>query len=63
MKFREFALTFRVSENDTADAVFTQDETDKSTYQYPSLKKTLGAFSIEVEGGQFKQSEIMMLLG
>ena len=63
MKFREFALTFRVSENENDNAIFGQESTDKSTYQYPTLKKTLGSFSIEVQGGQFSQSEIMMLLG
>lgn len=54
MKFREFALTFRVSENDTEMALLGQNEKDKTQYQYPSLKKTLGPFSIEVQGGQFK---------
>lgn len=64
MKFREFALTFRVNENDTDVALLGQgDGQDKSVYHYPSLKKTLGPFSIEVVGGSFKQSEIMMLLG
>lgn len=36
---------------------------EKTIYQYPSLKKTLGAFSIEIKGGQFKPSETLMLLG
>ena len=32
-------------------------------YKYPKMKKTFGLFSIEVEEGQVKQSEIIMLLG
>lgn len=63
LKFREFALTFRVNENDTDIALLASDAADRSVYQYPTLKKTLGPFSIAVEGGNFKQSEIMMLLG
>ena len=63
MKFREFALTFRVTENDTDAAMLGSDKNDKTLYSYPALKKTLGPFSIQVEGGNFKQSEIMMLLG
>lgn len=63
LKFREFALTFRVNENDNESALMGQEKEDKTMYQYPSLKKTLGPFSIDVVAGQFKQSEIMMLLG
>lgn len=49
MKFREFALTFRVTENDNENAAFGNSEgADKTAYEYPSLKKTLGGFSIEV---------------
>lgn len=48
MKFREFALTFRVSENENDNALMAGEQTDKSVYEYPSLKKTLGSFSIEV---------------
>lgn len=51
MKFIEFALTFRVSENENDNAIYNQDESDKYTYQYPTLKKTLGGFSIQVQGG------------
>lgn len=63
MKFRDFALTFRVSENENEGAIFASDGNDSTMYKYPKMKKTLGPFSIEVEEGQFKQSEIMMLLG
>lgn len=63
MKFRDFALTFRVSENENEGVTFDSDKNDKSMYSYPAIKKTLGPFSIEVEEGKFKQSEIMMLLG
>lgn len=63
MKFRDFALTFRVSENENEGAIFASDKNDETMYKYPQMKKTLGPFSIEVQEGQFKQSEIMMLLG
>lgn len=64
MKFREFALTFRVSEQDNDNVIMGNAETDdKTIYKYPSLKKTLGPFSLEVEGGQFRPSECMMMLG
>lgn len=65
MRFREFALTFRVSETENENALIGNEalKDDKTVYQYPSLKKTFGAFSLEVEGGAFKPSEIMMLLG
>lgn len=32
MKFRDFALTFRVSENENDNAIYAQDESDKYTY-------------------------------
>lgn len=51
VRFRDYSLTFRVSENDNENAMYVADETDKSVYTYPSLKKTLGPFSLEVEGG------------
>jgi len=63
VKFREFSLTFRVTENDTENMLLGEAKEDKSVYSYPTLRKTLGPFSIDVVGGQFKQSEIMMLLG
>ncbi|ORX54894.1 P-loop containing nucleoside triphosphate hydrolase protein [Piromyces finnis] len=32
-------------------------------YQYPSMTKTLGNFKLEIEGGEFTDSEIIVLLG
>lgn len=64
VKFRDYSLTFRVSENDTQQVYTGEEEVvEKTVYQYPSLTKKLGNFSIEVKGGLFKPSETMMLLG
>ena len=32
-------------------------------FTYPSMKKTLGPFSLEVEGGTFNASETIVMLG
>ena len=32
-------------------------------YSYPSIVKTLGGFQLSVEGGDFTDSEIIVLLG
>ena len=67
MRFRDEELTFKVSENTNENAVLgtASDATkDNATiYKYPSLTKTLGPFKLTVEAGQFKPSEIVMMLG
>jgi len=58
LRFREDALVFKVSEN------ATEEEVKRMTrYDYPSMKKTLGTFKINVCQGQFSDSEILVLLG
>lgn len=34
-----------------------------SWQQYPEMKKTMGEFSLEIKGGEFTDSEIMVMLG
>lgn len=58
LRFREDALVFKVSEN------ATEEEVKRMTrYDYPSMKKTMGSFHLEVDEGQFSDSEIIVLLG
>ena len=58
LRFRETVLTFRVSEK-------TEDDEIKRlyNYKYPDMTKTLGDFSLKVNGGSFSDSEIIVLLG
>ena len=58
LRFRETVLTFKVSEK-------SEDEEIKKmcNYQYPSMTKNLGDFDLNVEGGSFTDSEIIVLLG
>lgn len=34
-----------------------------SGFQYPDMAKTMGEFSLEIKGGEFTDSEIMVMLG
>jgi len=58
LRFREDALVFKVSENATEE-----DVKRMTRYDYPKMSKTLGSFKINVEEGQFSDSEILVLLG
>lgn len=58
LRFREESLTFRIA--DTADDL-PLDRTRR--FQYPSMSKTLGNFKLHVQGGQFTDSEIIVMLG
>jgi len=58
LRFREDALVFKVSEN------ATEEEVKRMTrYDYPRMVKTMGSFKLEVDAGQFSDSEIIVLLG
>jgi len=58
LRFREESLQFKIAE--TADDLYA----DKMrVYEYPSMTKTLGNFKLEIEGGEFTDSEIIVLLG
>ncbi|PIO68475.1 ABC transporter, ATP-binding protein, partial [Teladorsagia circumcincta] len=57
MRFREDRLCFRVSEQ--------IDEVVKRTgnFKYPAMSKNLGGFKLNVESGDFSDSEIIVMLG
>jgi ATP-binding cassette subfamily E protein 1 len=58
MRFRDESLTFKVS----AEEVEIGDS--RSQYTYPTMKKTFaGSFELNVETGNFSESEIVVLLG
>jgi ATP-binding cassette subfamily E protein 1 len=40
-----------------------EEKTEKTSYEYPFMTKTLGSFKLTVEAGKFKPSECMMMLG
>eukprot|EP00696_Hemimastix_kukwesjijk_P008965 gnl/Hemi2/2131_TR770_c0_g1_i1.p1 gnl/Hemi2/2131_TR770_c0_g1~~gnl/Hemi2/2131_TR770_c0_g1_i1.p1 ORF type:complete len:681 (-),score=239.37 gnl/Hemi2/2131_TR770_c0_g1_i1:224-2095(-) len=60
MRFRECSLSFRVG-----DAVEEEEEGGKKllSYNYPTMRKTLGPFTLNVQSGAFTESEIIVLLG
>lgn len=59
LRFRDSELKFKVSESADKD-----DDTEKfRSYEYPTMKKTLDTFSLEVKTGEFTNSEIMVILG
>merc|ERR1719211_105269 len=58
LRFREDSLVFKVSENATEE-----DVKRMNSYKYPKMSKTLGSFKIDVDAGQFSDSEILVLLG
>jgi ATP-binding cassette subfamily E protein 1 len=58
LRFRDESLTFRLAE--TADE-HTEDKMRR--YKYPSMSKDLGEFHLEIEAGEFTDSEILVMLG
>uniref|UniRef100_A0AAY5E9W4 ATP-binding cassette sub-family E member 1 n=1 Tax=Electrophorus electricus TaxID=8005 RepID=A0AAY5E9W4_ELEEL len=58
LRFRETSLVFKVAE--TA----AEEEVKKMCrYQYPDMTKSMGDFSLRITGGEFTDSEIMVMLG
>lgn len=58
LRFRDASLVFKVAE--TA----TEEEIKKMCrYQYPSMKKVMGDFQLQIMEGEFTDSEIMVMLG
>ncbi|CAL8131273.1 unnamed protein product [Orchesella dallaii] len=58
LRFREESLIFKVSETATEE-----DVKRMARYEYPTMSKTMGSFKLEVNLGQFTDSEILVLLG
>lgn len=60
LRFRDEELTFKVAEN-----VQMEKDKDKrhAVQKWERMTKTLGDFSLTVEGGEFSESEIIVMLG
>ncbi|KAH0792612.1 ABC transporter E family member 2 [Histomonas meleagridis] len=59
MRFRKEELVFRI----TDDEDLPQMENESHQFTYPHMKLTLGDFSLEVDRGNFRNGEIIVLLG
>ncbi|KPM44661.1 Translation initiation factor RLI1 [Neonectria ditissima] len=58
LRFRDESLTFRIAE--TAD----EFAIDKSrAFRYPKMEKKLGGFSLNIDSGDFTDSEIIVMMG
>ncbi|CCK71712.1 Fe-S cluster-binding ribosome biosynthesis protein KNAG_0H02970 [Huiozyma naganishii CBS 8797] len=58
LRFRTEALQFRI-----ADATEEMKGEATNAYQYPSMKRTQGDFSLKVDEGEFSDSEILVMMG
>lgn len=58
MRFREDELSFKIS--DTFEEI-NQDKV--GWYSYPQMVKKQGTFTLDIEPGKFKSSQITILLG
>merc|ERR1712137_1489348 len=58
LRFREESLQFRIAE---AGDEYMVDH--NRGYSYPSMKKTLGSFELNIETGSFTDSEIIVMMG
>ncbi|CAO3622538.1 unnamed protein product [Cunninghamella echinulata] len=58
LRFREESLTFKIGEVAEEESVAKH-----RNYSYPKMVKTMGDFKLEVEAGEFTDSEIVVMLG
>ncbi|MBE7181227.1 MAG: ribosome biogenesis/translation initiation ATPase RLI, partial [Terriglobus roseus] len=58
LRFREESLQFRIGE---AGEEFLVDKS--RGFAYPTMEKTLGDFHLTIKGGQFTNSEIIVMMG
>uniref|UniRef100_A0A3P8V820 ATP-binding cassette, sub-family E (OABP), member 1 n=1 Tax=Cynoglossus semilaevis TaxID=244447 RepID=A0A3P8V820_CYNSE len=58
LRFRETSLVFKVAETANEEEVKRLRH-----YQYPDMCKMMGEFTLEIRGGEFTDSEIMVMLG
>lgn len=58
LRFREESLTFKI-----AEAVEDYVQEKSRRYTYPTMTKTQGNFKLNMQGGSFTDSEIIVLLG
>ncbi|OXB71791.1 UNVERIFIED_CONTAM: hypothetical protein H355_011471 [Colinus virginianus] len=60
LRFREESLNFKMF----AEQDIPEEEIQRlHFYEYPAMSKTLGSFKLNVEGGHFSDSEILVMLG
>jgi ATP-binding cassette subfamily E protein 1 len=60
LRFRDESLTFKVAETATE----TKEEMQSyARYKYPNMKKSQGSFTLNVEEGEFTDSQIVVMLG
>lgn len=57
LRFRKTAISFNITDN------IDKDNKNHKRYTYPALSTSLGSFKLNVEAGQFTDSEIIVLLG
>merc|ERR1719295_1468759 len=58
LRFRDESLSFKVSEQASEEEVKRMTRSE-----YPAMSKTMGNFHLDVERGEFSDSEILVLLG
>jgi ATP-binding cassette subfamily E protein 1 len=57
LRFRETSLSFNIAEKEEEDIKSIYN------YAYPSMKKSYSKFELNIEGGSFNDSEIIVLFG
>ncbi|KAF4123909.1 ATP-binding cassette, sub-family E, member 1 [Geosmithia morbida] len=58
LRFRPESLTFRIAEG------VEELQVDKSrAFEYPAMEKTLGGFKLQIDAGEFTDSEIIVMMG
>ncbi|KAK9844826.1 hypothetical protein WJX74_007364 [Apatococcus lobatus] len=60
LRFREDSLTFKVAE---APVEGDEDLKKFARFEYPKMRKTQGNFRLQIEEGNFTDSEILVMLG
>lgn len=60
LRFRDDSFTFRIAETAQESSM---DEGAYSLHRYPTMTKTRGKFRLSVMGGEFTDSQIIVLLG
>lgn len=58
LRFRDSSLVFRL-----AESAAEEDVKRMCRYEYPDMTKNMGVFEISVDGGEFTDSEIIVMLG
>ena len=61
LRFRDFSLTFKVSES--AEEVSEEESKSRSRYKFPDMSISFDKFKLNVKGGTYTDSEIIVLLG